>query len=134
MYYSYLQRQRLQHCYLSLVVRYNFVSSLVAAPYVKTSALIRDQLQVWLHHYRVKILDTAVLLKSDKTNKVIISADINDFFYFIYYQVCIYVRKKRAIDTACNIMCISINAKEKKHITSEWPVAQHRYCRERESI
>jgi len=59
----YLQRQRLHHGHVGLIVRYDFVARLVSASHVKTSALVRDQFQVWLDHDGVEVLDTTVLLK-----------------------------------------------------------------------
>lgn len=52
---------------MGLIVRYDFVARLVSASHVETSALVRDQLQVWLHHYGVEVLDAAVLLRNRKT-------------------------------------------------------------------
>lgn len=49
---------------MGLVVRYDFVARLVSTSHVKTSALVRDQLQVWLHYYGVEVLDTTVLLRT----------------------------------------------------------------------
>lgn len=53
---------------MGLVVRYHFVSRLVSTSDVKTPALVRDQLQVWLHNYRIEVLDTTVVLKQTFTN------------------------------------------------------------------
>ena len=46
---------------MGLVVRYDFVARLVSTSHVETSALVRDQLQVWLHHDGVEVLDTTVV-------------------------------------------------------------------------
>lgn len=48
---------------MGLVVRYDFVARLVSTSHVETSALVRDQLQVWLYHDGVEVLDTTVVLK-----------------------------------------------------------------------
>lgn len=50
-----------------MIVRYYFVSRLVSTSHVKTSALVRDQFQVWLYHYCIEVLDTAVVLKQSCT-------------------------------------------------------------------
>lgn len=60
--HRYLKWQGLQHRHVGLIVRYYLVSRLISASHVKTSALVRDQLQVWLHHDSVEVLDTAVVL------------------------------------------------------------------------
>lgn len=65
----YLQRQRLHHGHVGLIVRYDFVARLVSASHVKTPALVRDQLQVWLHHNGVEVFDTTVLLKQREWNR-----------------------------------------------------------------
>lgn len=49
---------------MGLVVRYDFVARLVSTSHVETSALVRDQLQVWLHHDGVEVLDTTVVLRN----------------------------------------------------------------------
>lgn len=54
---------------MGLVVRYDFVARLVSASHVKTPALVRDQLQVWLDHNSVEVLDTTVLLEQ-RRNRV----------------------------------------------------------------
>lgn len=52
---------------MGLVVRYDFVARLVSASHVKAPALVRDQLQVWLDHDGVEVLDTTVLLEQRET-------------------------------------------------------------------
>lgn len=92
--HSHLQRQGLQHGHVRLVVRNYFVSRLVPTSHMKTSALIRDQLQVWLHHYRVEIFDTTVVLQQNfKTflliHRHIFKFDLTGFDYF-YHNVSIH--------------------------------------------
>lgn len=67
--FSYLQWQRLQHGHVGLVVRYDFVARLVSTSHVETSALVRDQFQVWLYHDGVKVLYTTVVLRN-KGNEI----------------------------------------------------------------
>lgn len=70
--FLYLEWQRLQHRYSRLIVRNDFVSSLVAAPDMETSALVRHQLQMRLDDYRVEIFDTTIVLKHE-IQKIVIS-------------------------------------------------------------
>lgn len=60
---SYLQRKGLQHRDVRIIVSDDLIPRLITAPDVKTSALIRYQLQMWLDNYRVEIFDSTVLLK-----------------------------------------------------------------------
>jgi len=81
---------------MGLVVRYNFVASLVSTSHVKTSALVRDQLQVWLHHDGVKVLYTTVVLRN-KGNEIV---SVTSKFPAI--------RKDQKINTARNIFLFLI--------------------------